>query len=528
MPKKLEKDAPMLSGHGVRMREPVVAEFNGKNIGNQKEPGLFGQMFPSLAKNPLIVGDGDLKKLADAMLDPTLNAATPNVDPGNNPVDPRDNLNVPAGFTYLGQFIDHDLTLDTSGIGERIDDPLSIENFRTPALDLDSIYGHGPGASPQLYARDPDKNFSPSAKFLIGVADASRNVNEADPPIPSFPNDLPRSPEGFALIGDHRNDENLVVAQTHLAFLKFHNKVVDKLKAEGVASDKLFAEARKLVTWHYQWIVLFDFVERITETGIVAKILHDGRKFYRFKTRPYMPMEFSVAAYRLGHSMVRQEYSHNRAFRPKVPRIFPATLRFLFNFTGLSGIIHGDKNKFPEHLPSNWIIDWRRYFDFGTPATEPNFEFNHSRRLDPFIIEQLHTLPDGSNLPFRNLKRGVMMRLPSGQDVANFMKTHVKKPVLTPDEIASGTDGAVAKGLGLHKKTPLWYYILKEAQVRTGGERLGPYGGRLVAEVFTGIVQGDDDSFMSQKNWKPSLGPVAGRFTMVDMLRFVNDINPIG
>ncbi|MEQ1519638.1 MAG: heme peroxidase family protein [Aestuariivirga sp.] len=517
MPEKLEKNASMVSGHGVRMREPVVSEFNGKNVGNQKEPGLFGQMFPSLADTPLKVGDLELKKLADAMKD-----ASPDDVAGDNP-------QVPAGFTYLGQFIDHDMTLDTSGIGERIDDPLTVENFRTPALDLDSIYGLGPGASPQLYARDPANGFAPGAKFLIGVADVSRNVNQADPPIPSFPNDLPRSPQGFALIGDHRNDENLVVAQIHLAFLKFHNKVVDKLIADGVGGGNLFAEARKLVTWHYQWIVLFDFVERLTEPGIVAKIMHDGRKFYRFKTRPYMPTEFSVAAYRLGHSMVREQYSHNRAFRPKDPRIAPASLAFLFRFSGLSGNIHGDLDTPPSHLPSNWIIDWRRFFDLGTPVTTPNFEFNHSRKLDPFLIPQLHNLPGGGgSLPFRNMKRGVMMKLPSGQDVANFMKPHVKKPVLTDDEIASGPDGAVAKELGLHKKTPLWYYILKEAQVRTGGERLGPYGARLVAEVFTGIVQGDKDSFMSQKNWKPSLGPVAGRFTMADMLRFVNDVNPIG
>lgn len=512
----MTKTNAMRSGHGVRMREPVLSAFDGKNIGVVKEPGLFGQMFPSLAENPLIVDDADLKQLAEMMKD---------ADPGDTA---GDNHHVPAGFTYLGQFVDHDLTLDMSGLGERIDDPLTIENFRTPALDLDSLYGMGPGAAPQMYARDPARGFAPSAKFLMGVADASRNVDPADPEIPELPNDLPRSPEGFALIGDHRNDENLLVAQTHLAFLKFHNKVVDKLVAEGVDEGKLFSEARKLVTWHYQWIVLFDFVERLTEPGIVAKILHDGRKFYRFKTRPYMPVEFSVAAYRLGHSMVREEYSHNRAFRPSSPRIFRADLRTLFNFSGLSGNIHGNLNP-PGHLPSNWVIDWRRYFDLGTPADTPNFEFNHSRKLDPFLTPQLHDLPGGGgSLPFRNMKRGVMMKLPSGQDVAGFMKKHVKKPVLTEDEIASGPDGHVAKQLGLHKKTPLLYYILKEAQVRTGGERLGPYGSRIIAEVFTGIVQGDKDSFMSQSKWKPSLGPVAGQFTMADMLNFINEINPIG
>src|SRR6202048_1163377 len=108
-----------------------------------------------------------------------------------------------------------------------------------------------------------------------------------------FPNDLPRSPEGRALIGDHRNDENLLVAQTQLAFLKFHNKVVDRLasRPHSPSPGQLFAEARKQVIWHYQWMVLHDWVERITETGIVAKILHEGRKFYRFHKVPYMPVE---------------------------------------------------------------------------------------------------------------------------------------------------------------------------------------------------------------------------------------------
>ncbi len=151
-------------------------------------------------------------------------------------------------------------------------------------------------------------------------------------------NDLPRSPEGFALIGDHRNDENLVVAQTHLAFLKFHNAVCDRIAAADKTAEQIFLEARRIVTWHYQWMVLHDFVERITEPGIVARILHQGRKFYRFKKLPYMPVEFSAAAYRFGHSMVRERYSHNRIFTGDNA----ATLKLLFDFTGLSGGIIGD------------------------------------------------------------------------------------------------------------------------------------------------------------------------------------------
>ncbi len=131
------------------------------------------------------------------------------------------------------------------------------------------------------------------------------------------------------MIGDHRNDENLLVAQTHLAFMKFHNKVVDLLMASPTAPTpaELFFQARREVTRHYQWLVLHDFVERLTEDGIVARVLNEGRQFYRFKKTPYMPVEFSGAAYRLGHSMVREVYSHNRVFTPG--GLAPASLGLL-------------------------------------------------------------------------------------------------------------------------------------------------------------------------------------------------------
>lgn len=351
---------------------------------------------------------------------------------------------------------------------------------------------------------------------------------ELSEPPGEFRNDLPRSPEGFALIGDHRNDENLIVAQTHLAFLKFHNKVVDMLAGGAEPTNALFAEARRIVTWHYQWMVLHDFVERLTEDGIIATILENGRKFYRFKEVPYMPIEFSAAAYRLGHSMVREQYSHNRFF-PNT------TFDFLFMFTGLSGDVQGPGSAF-DAVPSNWIIDWRRWYDFNTPAGEfadpkagePKFIFNYSRRIDPYIAPMLHTLPGGGgNLAARNMKRGARLGLPCGQDVATAMG--IKDPI-TPDEIAAnGEDGKTAKQQGLHQKTPLWYYILKEAQIRRNGERLGPVGSFIVAEVFVGLVHGDHESYLWKKtNWKPELpAKKPGTFTMTDLLRFVGDISPV-
>ena len=369
----------------------------------------------------------------------------------------------------------------------------------------------------------------PGPKLLIGKTISVPFGNVTITPR----NDLPRSPEGFALIGDHRNDENLLVAQTHLAMLKFHNKVCDQLAAAGTPVGEIFAQARQIVTWHYQWMVLHDFVERITEKGIVAKILEQGRRFYRFKKTPYMPVEFSAAAYRLGHSMVREVYSHNHIFTPGAGGV-PATLDLLFKFTGLSGGIIGDLAPNPVEPPlplpvlsSNWIIDWRRFYEV-LAANPADVRLNPSRKLDPFVVPQLHTLPGGGgSLPFRNLKRGVLLGLPSGQDVAKAMR--IKNP-LSPDEIAKGTDGAVAKKHGLHAHTPLWYYILKEAEQRGGGEKLGPVGATIISEVFVGLVHGDHQSYLwlKGKDWKPTLpSKTPGDFTMADLLRFVGDISPI-
>jgi hypothetical protein len=500
-------------GHGRAGRHPTRMFLD--SLSGHNDPGMFGRMFPTL--QPLAVDDGPLQALADAMKDPN-----PSGTAGNN-------KNVPAGFTYLGQFVDHDITLDLTSFGEKQADPDATKNFRTPALDLDSIYGLGPDGSRQLYARNPPDfdGKGPGPKFLLRetIPGGPGNITEV------FPNDLPRSPEGFALIGDHRNDENLLVAQTHLAMLKFHNKVCDQLVAAGRPANAIFAEARQIVTWHYQWMVLHDFVERITEPGIVAKILDQGRRFYRFKETPYMPVEFSGALYRLGHSMVREKYSHNMVFTNGGAGD-TATLTQLFTFTGLSGAIAGElAGTIPgfhvPKLPSNWIIDWRRFFEV-LPTNPAGVPLNLSRALDPFIVNSLHTLPGGGgSLPFRNLKRGVMLGLPSGQDVAEAMQ--IKNP-LTPDEIAKGDDGAVAKAQGLHKHTPLWYYILKEAEQRGKGERLGPVGARLVAEVFVGLVHGDRESYLwlKGKDWKPTLpSKVPGTFTMADLLRFVGDISPL-
>ena len=520
----MSNDINLKPGHGRAGRQPTAESLARQRLSGHDDPGMFGRMFPDLP--PLEVEDGPLIELANAMRDANPGSPDGNIADGQRVI-------VPAGFTYLGQFVDHDITLDMTSIGDKIADPDGIENFRTPALDLDAIYGLGPDGSRQLYARNPEAGSgkTPGPKFLIG-----KTINVAFGNVTgNHRNDLPRNPEGFALIGDHRNDENLVVAQTHLAFLKFHNAICDQIAGSGTAPETVFSEARRLVSWHYQWMVLHDFVERLTEPGIVARILERGRKFYRFKKLPYMPVEFSAAAFRFGHSMVRERYSHNRIFTGTNA----ATLKDLFDFTGLSGEIIGDLAPIPSPgrlpqpvLPSNWIIDWRRYFDFGPGVNPADVPLNPARKIDPFLIPQLFKLPgetdpNRASLAFRNLKRGVLLKLPSGQSVAGAMA--IRDP-LTPDEIASGDDGAVAKRFGLHQKTPLWYYILKEASVRGRGERLGPVGATIVAEVLIGLVHGDRESYLWRRgvNWRPELpAKTPGTFTMTDLLRLVGDISPI-
>lgn len=494
--------------HGIRYRlEEAIP------VGPTFQPGRFGRIFPVTLRRP--VDPTAIGELAQAMLDPAPDSAE------------GDNQQLPSGFTYFGQFVDHDMTFDPTPVPEQIVDPTSIHNFRTPALDLDCIYGLGPAAQPYLYeAANP-------AKLLLGVNSDSPDAAGKQIKLPGDGRfDLSRNSEGFALIGDPRNDENLVVAQLHLAFLKFHNCVADLLEPNAAQQPRAFNEIRRTVTWHYQWIVLHDFVRRIVRPEVLDDVLKNGRKFYRFDTEPFIPVEFSVAAYRFGHSMVRNNYDHNRVFGPGAGRLAPASLALLFFFTGPRKQRGGGPASTP--LPSNWVIDWRRFFELSNGATPRNL----SRVIDTRLASALHDLiantkvdSPPTSLAERNLRRGEAVALPTGQQAAGAMSL----PVLGEDQIAgSGPDGAVAAKHGLHKETPLWYYILKEAQLQQSSLRLGEVGSRIVAEVFVGLIQGDPLSFLAQNpTWKPTL-PAAtpGTFTLADMLKFVESktpiINPVG
>jgi hypothetical protein len=438
---------------------------------------------------------------------------------------------IPAGFTYLGQFIDHDLTFDKTDVmlGDRIS-PTILLQARSPSLDLDSLYGAGPDDPESAKFYEADGIHLKMGKTKAAEGRAGDPGGRRIPAMDRF--DLPRG-EGSsaatkrqAVIPDPRNDENLAVAQTHLAFIRFHNRVVDRLPA-SVPDSQRFARARRIVTKHYQWMIRTDYLPRICAPGVVSNVFNNGRKAFEVGVPPTdvptMPIEFSVAAFRLGHSMIREAYNWNRVFDGGA-----GTLTLLFIFSGHSGDLGGN-----QRLLSSWIADFRRLYDFGD-ANKPNLvvpeaKFNRAMRIDTRLAEALRFLPaftgDDANLAFRNLVRARMVNLATGQQMATFLKNKgVTLTRLTKPQIRGGSNGAELDGLtqpqrdALLKDTPLWFYILRESELNAG--RLKGVGARIVAETFHRAIEGSQESIVRDPTWRPELGPNSNTFRMVDLLLF--------
>jgi len=423
---------------------------------------------------------------------------------------PQDNARIPSAYTYLGQFIDHDITFDPVSQLQRFNDPDALHDFRTPRFDLDSVYGSGPADAPFLYEWI-DADFR-GVKLLAG-----RNPDADTDGTPLTRQDLPRNEQGRALIGDPRNDENIIVSQLHLAFIKFHDRLCDRVKRDrGLDGAELFAETRRLVTWHYQWVVVHDFLVKVAGDAVVKDILRDEGtaggatvhlKFFSWENQPFMPVEFSGAAYRFGHSMVRPKYDLNDVVND-VP-IFAHT-EHPGPFDHLGGF---------RRLPEAWTIDWGKFvaIDGSTPQ--------RSRLINTLIAPPLLELPrsvdvNRTPLPVLNLRRGKALQLPSGQAVAQ----HMGATALTSAQLDfSRFNLTSSQRAQLEANTPLWYYVLKEAEVQHDGQQLGEVGGRIVAEVLIGLLSGDPQSYLRvQPNWTPTGVPAAqaGDFTLADLLKF--------
>jgi Animal haem peroxidase len=469
------------------------------------DEGRFGRMFPSLppfsADTPSIraalrevgkpggimdAGD-DLTNPLALIVDPVLSSANP-----NNPT-------MTAGFTFVGQFLDHDMTFDPTSSLARRQDPESIRNFRIPALDLDSVYGGGPGVSPHLYDQTVDGG---RTTFLVEEIPGSAAVTCDGTPR----YDVPRNSQNVALIADPRNDENLIVSQLQLALLRFHNAVLADVKSDlGTAYtlEEIFAEAQRVVRWHYQWMIVHQFLPATIGASLTEDILTNGRTFYGWRNAPYIPIEFSVAAYRFGHSQVRPSYRGN--FGTDAADAAQQFFALFFK--------PGDPNPAdPDDLrggcrASRRFVDWQTFFDFCDGRARPNKLIDTTLSSILFhLMGQASGTPD--SLATRNLVRSLTMKVPSGQSVAKAMTL----PPLAPADLADLVPHH------LEKRTPLWFYILREADVQAGGQHLGAVGGRIVGEVILGLLEGDSQSYLSQDpEWSPTYGTAAG-FGMTDLL----------
>jgi hypothetical protein len=466
--------------HGAELRGMFLTSKN------RLAEGRFGTMFKQLPA--FAPSDELLTNLAKTMVE---DQAVPD---GNH-------LNTSpvlfAGFTFIGQFLDHDITLDTTPLDLQEEDPNATVNFRTARYDLDSVYGRGPEDDPQFY--DPDDR----DKLLIAT-----NKNGVL--------DVPRDGNGGAIIGDPRNDENLIIVQFHKAVIQFHNKLVDYARSQGMREEWVFETARRLARWHYQWAVIHDFLPRfvgeglVGPTGTVYKEVAGkppvlNVRYYKPTNkddRPFMPVEFAVAAYRFAHSIIRPFYVVNQTSldRGGVPIFGPDGD---FNLNG------------GRPIPSDLVIVWNNILRIEPGTGRP------PRKIDTKLSLPLSTLPGSAvpppdatkDLAVRNTLRGKRVGLPSGQQVARAMRA----PVLSNSALGLDDDP------GWKGEAPLWFYILKEAELSPyNGERLGPVGGRIMAETLVGLLQRDPNSYLYlDPSWKPSL-PAAktGQFTFADLLKF--------
>ena len=470
------------------------------------DQGRFGRLFPTL---PAFAADTQL--IRDALLE--LGAKSGPMDAGDDLSDPialitdpaksvnnPDNPSITAGFTFLGQFLDHDMTFDPTSSLARQQDPESIRNFRIPALDLDNLYGGGPGASPHLYDSTIDGG---RTTLLIERIAGSAGVSVGN----KVRFDLPRNSQKTALIGDPRNDENLIVSQFHLALLRFHNKVVSDVKAElgpGYTAGEIFSEAQRVVRWHYQWLVIHEFLVKTVGGELVDDVLSNGLRHFRWRNEPYIPVEFSVAAYRFGHSQVRPSYRAN--FGTSVSNPAQQFFALIFDPTAADSNDPADLRG-GKRAPRRFI-DWQTFFDFGDGRARRNKKID--TKLSTVLFELMgQPQNEPTSLATRNLLRSLTMKVPSGQRVAKAMNL----PALAPADLDD------LKTFHLRDRTPLWFYVLREAQVTADGEHLGPVGGRIVAEVIIGLIEGDRHSYLSQDpDWTPTYGP-DGSFTTVDLLK---------
>lgn len=459
------------------MISPFYTSINFVPSSRAHDRGKFGRLLPSL---PAWEPDMDPQKAHESISSQMYKQLPDTTDC------------LPSGYTYLGQFLIHDISFDPTSIGERQVDPEFLRNYRTPSLDLDSIYGGGPYINPYLYRSS--LNGGKSMEFNIGHATVGPDHDRINIP------DLPRlrhtqDEANTAVIPDIRNDEHLLISQLHTAFLLFHNKLIAEYKNTISRPTLLFQKVQELVRWHFQWIILHDYLPRIIDRDIIDRVLCDGRKHYIWRHEPFLPVEFSGAIFRFGHSQVRKNYRFN-------------------NQVGNTSLLHSQTGPFT-------FVDWSRFFPRGSNLPSP--QLNKAPLIGPHLSPDLKQIPAKTfpahtktrieaDLAMRNLIRGRQLRLPSGQSLARAL--HLS-PITIEDDVPNFPEV-------LRNNTPLWFYTLYEAHHMKKGMKLGPLASLVIAEVIIGLLEGDKTSFLNQApNWTPTLANNE-TFTMFDLLDYID------
>jgi hypothetical protein len=573
---------------------PHGAELRGMDlvVKSPTTEGRFGFMFKN--QPPHAASDALLDRLGATMEEQPTGDTTETQKDANDSFNENPSPFLTSGMTFVGQFVDHDITFDTTLLSEQQSDPYATTNFRTPRYDLDAIYGRGPGPDqdPQFYNPNDRDKFSfvetPYNKIIGTLKVGTEFVGPQtwdvksdtvfDVPRTGAPDTADDPPAGTAKIADPRNDQTLIILQLHIAMQKFHNRLVDYMRAAGVPRAAVFESARRLARWHYQWIVIHEFLPAIVGTTTANSVYKETSKapiinikYYKPTNstgRPFIPVEFAVAAYRFGHSMTRPRYTVRDVFPPTGTTKLGSVSGVPLFDAAPSDITteNPDNNRLNGHreLPPRLKIQWSKFFnaDFTKPTARPVRQFDASLANPLFKLPE-NALPDTNPLGLlsqRNLRRGRKMGLPSGEKVARLMgvtpltatqlrtdrSIKVKIPIASSNVVelvppAEEVENQSLKSLFSDEEwpgeTPLWFYILKEAehvgdvgavdingkQVDGRGRTLGPVGGRIVAEVLVGLLQKDVNSYLYlQPTWKPA-APIAttpGKFTMADLLKF--------
>jgi len=447
----------------------------------------FDYFFPEAARSePCLLPVAEstreiLKQLADCMGDP----GTPAL-----PEAATFDSTIPAIFTYFGQFIDHDLTARTDREGSVTElgqgdtfSPLNpdevlgnLRNGRRPTLDLDSVFGDGPalvnGAKTQSQALYTDE-------LKLHVYE---NGNQFD-----LPRQKRINADGNisypAIIADGRNDENVIISQLQTAFIKFYNAIYDAMPGVG---PETYIRARQLASWAYQYVVIHDYLKNVCDLHVVTDTLLNGPRFIGAsvgRAGSFMPLEFSVAAFRFGHSMIRPFYQLN-ALSGDVE---------VMNLLGTGDNPDNFDPATQQLIPAR-IIDWNNFV--GADA-------QNARRIDAKIAKGLFDLsklsrmgPVLKHLARSNLFRSYNLSIPTGQAMCDAFKIFPLKP----NQMLDCADVEKATSLNeswVDHRTPLWYYVLREAAVQQDGDCLGELGSRIISETIINLIKQDKNSYLN-------------------------------